>query len=96
MKFFITGGAGFIGSTLIRHIINNTSFDVINIDSLTYAGNIESLSDIRCSSRYIFEEVDICDRKALNKLFKKHNPNIIMHLDAESQEYRSIYGPLKF
>ena len=96
MKFFITGGAGFIGSTLIRHIINNTSFDVVNIDSLTYAGNIESLSDINSSSRYAFEKVDICDRKELNRLFYKHNPNIVMHLAAESHVDRSIDGPLKF
>jgi len=96
MKILITGGAGFIGSAVIRHIINNTSDSVINLDKLTYAGNLESLSDIENSKRYNFELVDICNRLELDRLFAQYKPDIVMHLAAESHVDRSIDGPAAF
>ena len=80
MKIFVTGGAGFIGSILIKHIIENSNDEVINLDKLTYAGNLESLSEVNLNHRYIFENVDICDEKKLLKLFNKYKPNAVMHL----------------
>ena len=94
--FFVTGGAGFIGSAVVRHIINNTTHKVINIDKLTYAGNLESLSQIDNSERYHFEQVDICDSASLDKLFAKYTPDYVMHLAAESHVDRSIDGPGDF
>lgn len=94
--FFVTGGAGFIGSAVVRHIINNTNHKVINIDKLTYAGNLESLIEIEKSDRYHFEQVDICDSSSLNDLFNKYSPNYVMHLAAESHVDRSIDGPGDF
>ena len=94
--FFVTGGAGFIGSAVVRHIINNTDHKVINIDKLTYAGNLESLAKIEKSSRYNFEHVDICDSSSLNELFDKYSPDYVMHLAAESHVDRSIDGPGDF
>lgn len=96
MKILVTGGAGFIGSAVIRHIIENTQDDVINVDKLTYAGNLESLITVENNSRYHFEQVDICDRNALDSIFNKHNPDIVMHLAAESHVDRSIDGPMEF
>lgn len=96
MNFLITGGAGFIGSALIRHIINNTSFNVMNLDCLTYAGNLESLSTISQSNNYSFKQIDICNRSELNKLFMQYSPDIVMHLAAESHVDRSIDNPLRF
>ncbi|WP_367971418.1 dTDP-glucose 4,6-dehydratase [Vibrio scophthalmi] len=96
MKILITGGAGFIGSAVIRHIINNTSNSVINVDSLTYAGNLESLFSIQASKRYLFEQVDICHRAELDRVFAKHKPDAVMHLAAESHVDRSIDGPAAF
>ncbi len=93
---FITGGAGFIGSAVIRHIIQNTNTHVVNIDSLTYAGNLESLKEVSDDSRYTFEKVDIRDHKAITALFKKYQPMGVMHLAAESHVDRSIDGPKLF
>lgn len=96
MKILVTGGAGFIGSALIRYIIKNTQDSIINVDKLTYAGNLESLSSIKASSRYVFEHIDICDRNQLDKVFNKHKPDIVMHLAAESHVDRSISSPAQF
>jgi dTDP-glucose 4,6-dehydratase len=96
MKILVTGGAGFIGSAVIRHIINNTNDSVINLDKLTYAGNLESLLDVSDSDRYNFEQVDICDRIELDRVFAKHKPDVVMHLAAESHVDRSIDGPAAF
>lgn len=92
----ITGGAGFIGSAVIHHIINNTDHSVINIDKLTYAGNLESLTSIENDTRYTFEQVDICNANEIKRVFNKHRPDIIMHLAAESHVDRSIDGPGEF
>lgn len=96
MKILVTGGAGFIGSAVVRHIINNTQDEVINLDKLTYAGNLESLASVDKSPRYHFEQVDICDRPALNRVFQQHQPDAVMHLAAESHVDRSIDGPAAF
>ena len=93
MKFLITGGAGFIGSAVIRNIINNTSDSVLNLDKLTYAGNLESLADVSGSRRYEFIHGDVCDRALLGNIFAKYKPDIVMHLAAESHVDRSIDGP---
>jgi dTDP-glucose 4,6-dehydratase len=96
LRILVTGGAGFIGSAVIRHIINNTQDSVINVDSLTYAGNLESLAEVEDNERYVFEHVDICDRSALDKVFEQHKPDVVMHLAAESHVDRSIDGPAAF
>lgn len=96
MKILITGGAGFIGSAVIRHIISKASDSVINVDKLTYAGNLESLSQVESNERYTFEQIDICDRSALDKVFAQHQPDAVMHLAAESHVDRSIDGPAAF
>lgn len=96
MKILITGGAGFIGSTVIRHIINNTPDSVVNLDKLTYAGNLESLLEVSNSERYAFEQVDICNADELKRVFSEHQPDAIMHLAAESHVDRSIDGPSDF
>jgi len=95
-KLLITGGAGFIGSAVIRHIINNTYHSVINVDKLTYAGNLESLNSIESDARYTFEPVDICDANEIKRVFTEHQPDIVMHLAAESHVDRSIDGPGEF
>lgn len=96
MKILVTGGAGFIGSAVIRHIIKNTQDRVVNVDKLTYAGNLESLREIATSSRYTFELADICDKAAMERIFMMHKPDAVMHLAAESHVDRSIAGPAAF
>ncbi|MDC0975671.1 dTDP-glucose 4,6-dehydratase [Alphaproteobacteria bacterium] len=96
MKLLVTGGAGFIGSAIIRHIIYNTHHSVVNVDKLTYAGNLESLASIDDDARYAFEQVDICDAAKIKRVFKEHQPDIVMHLAAESHVDRSIDGPSEF
>ena len=96
MKYLITGGAGFIGSAVIRYLIQNTQHDVLNIDKLTYAGNLESLSDIEQNFRYYFNQIDICDATALEQAINNFQPDVIMHLAAESHVDRSIDGPAAF
>jgi dTDP-glucose 4,6-dehydratase len=96
MKLLITGGAGFIGSAVIRHIIDNTEHSVINVDKLTYAGNLESLGSIKNNSRYAFEHIDICDANEIKRVFNTHQPDMVMHLAAESHVDRSIDGPGEF
>jgi len=96
MKILITGGAGFIGSAVVRYIIENTSDSVINVDCLTYAGNTESLALIEESDRYQFLQADICDSKAMINVFERYQPDVVMHLAAESHVDRSIDGPADF
>jgi dTDP-glucose 4,6-dehydratase len=92
----VTGGAGFIGSAVIRHLINDTLHTVINVDKLTYAGNLESLTTISDNPRYYFEKADICDASEISRIFEQYKPDIIMHLAAESHVDRSIDGPEEF
>jgi dTDP-glucose 4,6-dehydratase len=96
LKILITGGAGFIGSALIRHIIGNTTDEVVNVDKLTYAGNLKSLDEVLPSQRYSFCQVDICDQQAMTEVFSTHQPDGVMHLAAESHVDRSIDGPSEF
>ncbi len=92
----VTGGAGFIGSAVIRHLINDTGYTVINVDKLTYAGNLESLISVSQHERYHFEQVDICDAVEIQRVLSRYQPDIIMHLAAESHVDRSIDGPSEF
>lgn len=96
MKILVTGGAGFIGSAVVRHIIQNTQDSVLNVDKLTYAGNLESLAAVSGHERYSFAQIDICDRTALDKIFAQYQPDAVMHLAAESHVDRSIDGPAEF
>ena len=96
MKIIVTGGAGFIGSAVIRHLIQDSTYDVLNLDKLTYAGNLNSLASISQESRYSFVKADICDYEAINKVFTDYAPDVIMHLAAESHVDRSIENPREF
>ncbi|MCP3177570.1 MAG: dTDP-glucose 4,6-dehydratase [Desulfuromonadales bacterium] len=96
MKLLVTGGAGFIGSAVIRHVIQNTDDSVVNVDKLTYAGNLESLVAVSSSDRYAFEQGDICHRAELDRIFAQYQPDAVMHLAAESHVDRSIDGPAAF
>lgn len=96
MKCLVTGGAGFIGSAVVRHLVTNTDDEVVVVDKLTYAGNLESLASAATSDRYAFEQVDICDRESLQTVFAAHKPDVVLHLAAESHVDRSIDGPAAF
>lgn len=96
MKILITGGAGFIGSAVVRHIIQHTGDTVLNVDKLTYAGNLESLATVDQSERYHFRQADICDARAMHAIFADFAPDAVMHLAAESHVDRSIDGPGEF
>ncbi|PFG07904.1 dTDP-glucose 4,6-dehydratase [Marinobacter sp. LV10MA510-1] len=96
MNILVTGGAGFIGSAVVRHILRNTTHTVVNVDALTYAGNLDSLAETVHSERYCFEHHNICDRAAMDTVLNVHQPDLIMHLAAESHVDRSIDGPAEF
>jgi len=96
MKIIVTGGAGFIGSAVCRHLVRDLGHTVINLDKLTYAGNLASLKEIEDSPLYSFEQADICDREAMDRIFKAHQPDAVMHLAAESHVDRSITGAADF
>lgn len=95
-RILVTGGAGFIGSAVVRHIIADTNNSVVVVDKLTYAGNLESLTPVSDSERYAFEQVDICNRTELDRVFAQYQPDYVMHLAAESHVDRSIDGPAAF
>lgn len=95
-KILVTGGAGFIGSAVARYIISETTDSVVVVDKLTYAGNLASLAPVSQNDRFAFEQVDICDRQALDGVFARHQPDLVMHLAAESHVDRSIDGPAAF
>jgi dTDP-glucose 4,6-dehydratase len=96
LKLIVTGGAGFIGSAVIRHLINETDITILNLDKLTYAGNLESLTMVKDNARYYLAQIDICDGPALEQVLLEFQPDAIMHLAAESHVDRSIDGPAEF
>ena len=96
MKILMTGGAGFIGSAIIRKILSSTSNSVVNVDSITYSGNLDSLTEAELNVNYVFEKVDICSVEEIKRVFDTHKPTVVMHLAAESHVDRSIDGPMVF
>ena len=92
----VTGGAGFIGSALVRKLVRETDYAVVNVDKLTYAGNLESLAEIDGSPKYHFERADICDDEAMRRILSAYGPTAVVHLAAESHVDRSIDGPAEF
>ena len=96
MKILVTGGAGFIGSAVVRHLLQNTPHQVVNLDKLTYAGNLQSLPGASENPAYRFEQVDICDAEGVARVLAEHRPDAVMHLAAESHVDRSIDGPAAF
>lgn len=96
MKLLVTGGAGFIGSAVVRRVIGHTDWSVVNVDKLTYAGNLAAVADVAEDARYSFERADVSDRQAMARLFERHRPDAVMHLAAESHVDRSIDGPAAF
>ena len=96
MKFLVTGGAGFIGSAVVRYLIGETDAEVVNLDKLTYAGDLRSVAAASCDPRYRFERADICDAPALAEIFARHRPDVVMNLAAETHVDRSIDGPASF
>jgi dTDP-glucose 4,6-dehydratase len=96
MKIVVTGGAGFIGSALVRHLVRHSDHEVLVVDKLTYAGNLASLSSVRGDARYRFSRSDICDRSAIREVFADFYPDAVMHLAAESHVDRSIDSPAEF
>ena len=95
-RILVTGGCGFIGSAVVRHLVNDTQHEVLNLDKLTYAGNTESLESVDRSPRYQFKKIDVCDRDSVDRALSDFRPNIVMHLAAESHVDRSIVGPADF
>src|SRR6478672_3401544 len=96
MKIVVTGGAGFIGSALTRHLIERTDHEILVIDKLTYAGNLASLASLQGHARFSFSRTDICDRQGISDVFASFEPDAVMHLAAESHVDRSIDGPAEF
>ena len=96
MKLLVTGGAGFIGSAVVRHFVGQSSVDVVNIDALTYAGNLDSLTAVAQAPNHTFIKADICDQNHIARIFREHKPDAVMHLAAESHVDRSIDGSADF
>ena len=96
MKILLTGGAGFIGSSVIRQALSEKDIEIVNVDILTYAGNLDSLASIDANPNYAFEQVNICDATAIAQVFARHQPTVVMHLAAESHVDRSIDNPSDF
>src|SRR6266498_3068211 len=96
MRILVSGGAGFIGSNLVRHLLRHKLHSVVNLDKLTYAGNLDSLADVRTDSRHAFVQADIADAGAMREALQRHRPDAVIHLAAESHVDRSIDGPGDF